>query len=293
MKYLKFLLLIAIIAIPMSVYAEKATTVDGLAKMYDSSGCKGCHADIYAQWEKSMHSRSLFGTKRTMGGFKGMIEAGLMKAYTKLGVKEVKDIKAEHFAQCFKCHLPQIKDATDEVAQQIAKAFIDGDKATLLKVNINCIVCHNTKAIVHKWQDGEPESGVVYGSKDGDHPDSKYTKMKKSVIMSETVACGQCHGSGPNLDFPQPSQCATAFGSYQHAYIPSGGSETCQDCHMHKDGKGHLMPAYSDTDMRKRAVDVDVDITPYKFLLKAGDAYPMAVVTVRMTNHAGHRIPDG
>lgn len=294
MRYVSVLFLVALLAMPSVVIgAEKAKTVDELAKMYDSTGCKSCHAEIYSQWEKSIHSRSLFGTKRTMGGFKGMIEAGLFKAYAKAGVKEVKDIKAEHFAQCFKCHLPQIKDATDAVAQQIAKAFIDGDKATLLKVNINCVVCHNLKAIVHKWQDGEPEAGVIYGSKDAAHPDGTYKTLKKSVIMSEALACGQCHGSGPNLDFPQPSQCATAFGSYQHAYIPSGGSETCQDCHMKKNNKGHLMPAYSDADMRKMAFDVNVDIESYKFLLKAGDAYPMSVVTVRMTNHAGHRVPDG
>jgi nitrate/TMAO reductase-like tetraheme cytochrome c subunit len=295
MKLFKFTLILLFIALPLMAFgAEKAKTIDELAKMYDSSSCKGCHKDIYEQWEKSMHSRSLFGTKRTMGGYKGMIEAGLMKAYTKLGVKEIKDIKMEHFAQCFKCHLPHaLKDGTDELAQQIAKAFIDGDKATLVKVGINCVVCHNTKAIVHKWQDGEPEKGVIYGSKDGAHPDAAYKTMKKSVILSEAVACGQCHGSGPNLDFPQPSQCATQYGSYQHSYIPSGGSETCQDCHMKKDGKGHLMPAYSDADMVKRAVDVDVDFKAYKFLLKAGDSIPTAVATVRITNNAGHRIPDG
>jgi nitrate/TMAO reductase-like tetraheme cytochrome c subunit len=294
MRYVSVLFLVALLAMPsVGISAEKAKTVDELAKMYDSTGCKSCHAEIYSQWEKSIHSHSLFGTKRTMGGYKGMIEAGLFKAYSKLGVKEVKDIKVEHFAQCFKCHLPQIKDATDAVAQQLAKAFIEGDKATLLKVNINCVVCHNLKAIVHKWQDGEPEAGVIYGSKDADHPDGTYKKLKKSVIMGEALACGQCHGSGPNLEFPQPSQCATAYGSYQHAYIPSGGSETCQDCHMKKNNKGHMMPAYRDADMRKMAFDVNVDIESYKFLLKAGDAYPMSVVTVRMTNHAGHRVPDG
>ena len=293
MRFIMLMLIALFAAMPMPALAQKANTIDELAKMYDSSSCKTCHAEIYGQWEKSMHSRSLFGTKRTMGGFKGSLEGGLMKAFAKTGVKEVKDIKVEHFAQCFKCHLPQIKDATDEVAQQIATAFIAGDKATLEKLGITCIVCHNTKAIIHKWQDGEPEAGVIYGSKDGAHPDKKYKTMKKSAIMSEAVLCGQCHGLGPNLEFPQPSQCATAYGSYLHAYIPSGGTETCQDCHMKKDGKGHLMPAYSDADMRKRAVAVDVEATSYKFLMKAGDSIPMSVVTVRITNKAGHRIPDG
>jgi len=291
---LRLVLILAVLCLPAFAFGEKAKTVDELAKMYDVSSCKGCHSKIFEEWEKSMHSNSLFGTKRTLGGFKGMIEAGLMKAYTKAGVKEIKDIKMEHFAQCFKCHLPQaVKSGSDELAQQLAKAFVDADAATLKKVGINCLVCHNTKAIVHKWQDGEPEKGVVYGSKDGAHPDKVYTAMKKSVIMKEAVACGQCHGIGPNFEFAQPSQCATLYGSYLHAYVPSGGTETCQDCHMKKDGKGHLMPAYRDPDMIKRSVDVDVTTKGYKFLLKAGDSVPKALVTVKITNNAGHRIPDG
>lgn len=296
MRAVKLVLIMLFIALPLTAFAaeKKANSIDELAKMYDSSSCKTCHAEIYAQWEKSMHSRSLFGTKRTMGGFKGMIEAGFMKAYAKMGVKEIKDIKMEHFAQCFKCHLPHaVKDGSDELARQLAKAFADGDAATLKKVGINCIVCHNTKAIVHKWQDGEPEKGVIYGSKDGAHPDATYKTMKKSVILGEAVACGQCHGTGPNLEFPQPSQCGTAYGSYLHAYIPAGGTETCQDCHMKKDGKGHLMPAHGDKDMMKMGISVEVDATAYKFLLKAGDSIPKAVVTVKMINKAGHRIPDG
>jgi len=295
MKGFKIMLvLLMVIALPLAASAQKAKNVDELAKMYDVSSCKQCHAKIFDEWDKSMHSRSLFGSKRTMGGFKGMIEAGFMKAYGKLGVKEIKDIKLEHFAQCFKCHAPHImKDGTDELAQQLATAFVDGDAATLKKVGINCIVCHNTKAIVHKWQDGEPEKGVIYGSKDGAHPDKTFTAMKKTAIIGEAVMCGQCHGTGPNLEFPQPSQCATAYGSYLHAYIPAGGTETCQDCHMKKHGKGHLMPAHGDKDMMKDGISVNVEASAYKFLLKAGDSIPKAVVKVSMTNKAGHRIPDG
>jgi hypothetical protein len=306
MKFLRLILVLFFAAAPIAAGhaaepadGKKAKTVDELAQMYNVSSCKQCHANIYEQWEKSIHSRSLIGTGRTLGGFKGMISGGLKGAFAKSGVKETKDIKIEHFAQCFKCHLPQIKDATDEVAQQIAKAFEDGDKATLAKVNINCLVCHNIKAIVHKWQDGEPEKDVVYGGKDGDHCDKDgncakvYTKMKKSVIMSESVMCGQCHGTGPNFEFPQPSQCATLYGSYLHSYIPAGGTATCQNCHMGKDAKGHTMPAYRDPDMAKKAVDVEVTAKGYKFLFKAGDLIPKTAVTVKITNNAGHRIPDG
>jgi nitrate/TMAO reductase-like tetraheme cytochrome c subunit len=285
--------MLVLLSLPdVALAQQKARTVDDLAKMYDVTSCKQCHAKVYEEWEKSTHARSLIGTGRTIGGFQGMIRAGLMGAFTKSGVKDVGDVKVEHVAWCFKCHLPQISNATDEVARELVKAYLDADRATLGKVNVNCLVCHNMKAIVHKWQDGEPEKGVVYGSKDGPHPDT-YAAMKKSAVMKEAVMCGQCHGTGPNFEFPQPSQCGTSYGSYLHAYVPAGGTETCQDCHMKRDGKGHLMPAYRDADMAKRAVDVDVEARGYKFLLKAGDSIPTAVVTVKITNKAGHRIPDG
>ncbi|MBI5097715.1 MAG: hypothetical protein HZB30_00555 [Nitrospirae bacterium] len=109
--------------------------------------------------------------------------------------------------------------------------------------------------------------------------------------MKEVVMCGQCHGLGPNFEFPQPSQCATLYGSYTHAYVPSGGAETCQDCHMKKSGKGHTMPAYRDPDMLKMAMDVEVTAQGYKAFPE--NLTPMAVVTVKTANKAGHRIPDG
>ena len=46
--------------------------------------------------------------------------------------------------------------------EEIAKAMLKDDKATIRKLNISCLVCHNEKAVVH----GRPEKGVVYGNKD-------------------------------------------------------------------------------------------------------------------------------
>jgi len=285
--------LAAIIGFPIPSQAQKARTVDELSKMYDVSTCKACHTKIYEEWEKSIHARSLVGTGRTAATIRTAILDGLMKEQTKSGVKEIKDIKVEHLMMCAKCHLPQLKDATDEVAQQLAKAAVDLDIKTLEKVNINCLICHNTHSIIHKWHDGLPEKGVVYGTKDGSHPDKAFPTMKKTVIMKESAMCGQCHGLGPNFDLPQPIQCATLYGSYLHAYIPAGGTETCHDCHIKKYGKGHLMPSYRDPDIAQGAVTMEVSILGYKFLPKAGDPRPTALVTVKLTSNAGHRIPDG
>lgn len=297
---LVLLLAFMLLLVPLTVQsAQKAKSIDELAKMYDVSSCKTCHEKIYNEWEKSYHAKSLVGSPRTMATIAGTVRDGLLKEYTKLGLKSIKDIKVEHMMICAKCHLPQLKDATDEVAQEIAQAAIDGaagDEAArkkLEKIGINCLICHNQKAIIHKWTDGEVDPNAVYGKKEGAHADAKFKTIKKSPIIQESILCGQCHGLGPNFEMPEPAQCATLYGSYLHAYIPSGGSETCQDCHMKKDGQGHLMPGYRDPKIARSAVKVEIDAKGYKFLPKAGDSVPMATVTVKLTSKAGHRIPDG
>lgn len=288
------------VLIPVVVLgAEKAKSIDELAKMYDVSSCQMCHAKIFSEWEKSYHAKSLVGSTRTMATLSSSIQNGLLQEYTKLGLKGVKDIKVEHMMICAKCHLPQLKDATDAVAQEIAQAAIDGAsgdedaRKKLEKIGINCLVCHNQKAIIHKWTDGEIDPKAVYGKKEGAHGDSKYNALKKSNIIQESIFCGQCHGLGPNFEMAEPVQCATLYGSYLHSYVPSGGSETCQDCHMKKDGQGHFMPGYRDAKIARGAVNVELDAKGYKFLPKVGDSVPTAVMTVKLTSQAGHRIPDG
>ncbi|MBE0574725.1 MAG: cytochrome C [Desulfuromonadales bacterium] len=283
----------------------KANTIAELVAMYDSSSCEECHLDIHADWLKSAHSRSIFGTGRTAATFRTTILNGCME-WPYSGVKEFEEVKVEHLQGCTKCHLPQLADATDEVAQEMMntiltfmKAYQEGDtetfeknKATLLSLNINCLVCHNRNAIVHKWTDGYPQQGVVYGSMEGEHPSDDFPAMAKSPIMKESILCGQCHGLGPNFELENPTQCATAYGSYLWAYKAEGGRETCQECHMHKTGLGHNMQSYRDPGMIEAALDFDVEA--YGMHWRDGSLVsPKAVVKVAMTNKTGHSIPDG
>lgn len=279
---------------PINLLAEqpKAKTLAELIKRYDVSSCKKCHTQIFDQWEKSLHARSIIGTPRTLDAFSRMVKNYLLSDQWKYaGVKKIEDIKIEHLMPCLECHLPQTKFATDDVAVEIAKAAVNGDLNTLSKLSINCLVCHHDKAIIHQWVDGPPEDNVIYGNKSGKHEGvSYYSMIKKSLVLQESIFCGQCHGLGPGFHYPNPVHCAMLYGSYLNAYIPSGGTKTCQDCHMEK---GHFMSAYSDSDMAKKAVRVDVETLAYYFHPKAFEWTPLAVVTVRMTCNAGHRIPDG
>jgi len=90
--------------------------------------------------------------------------------------------------------MPQLADATDAVAKEFVGAIyelmdsysrddmktFEEKKDLLLKLNINCVVCHNRNAIVHKWTDGYPQAGVVYGATDGAHDDPDYGILKAS-----------------------------------------------------------------------------------------------------------------
>lgn len=297
MKHFGIALLIVLLVLPaIATGAEKAKTIDELAKMYDSTRCKGCHAEIYAQWEKSHHARSLMG----VGG--GLMMAPLAtKGATAFSPDDPKKATLATFP-CFKCHLPQaLTNATDAVAAEYAQALVAGDKAKVSKLNIGCIVCHNDKAIVHKLTDGAPKKDVLYSTKEvASHPDSVYKSVKKSLTMDHAVSCGQCHGLGPNFEFANPVQCANLYGSYEHNYISKGGTTQCQECHMKKvDGKAdhRIAPDFDDKELTgkllKESIDMDVQTLGLEWLRKAKDLRPMVIVNTRIRTHAGHRTPDG
>ncbi len=291
-------------AMPEAPPKEKAKTMAELAARYDSSSCKDCHEEIYNQWEKSLHARSILGTPRTAPTIITAIDKGI-KNFECSGVTDDKDLEVRHLMMCAKCHLPQLDEATDDVAREIVatiRAWMkeeDDAKSEALRkkiesVNIGCMVCHNKKAIIHKWSDGYPQPDTVYGAQAGAHDSPEFPKMAKAPAISETIFCGQCHGLGPNFELDQPSQCATLYGSYLYAYIPEGGSETCQECHMHKSGLGHDMEAYRSEVMRKMSLDVDVESQALFWRKnKAEGVIPQGIVHVNILNKTGHVVPDG
>jgi hypothetical protein len=180
----------------------------------------------------------------------------------------------------------------------LTEALLAKDSAKVAKLQITCVVCHNSKAIIHKRELGEPEKGVLYSSKKNvdAHPDKTFTKVKKSAIMQDSVFCGQCHGLGPNLEFDQAFQCANLYGSYLHNYVSSGGTKTCQECHMQK-GDHLIAPNFNDdkgtSELLAKAINLDVQTIGYEWLRKAATYVPKIVVETRITTTAGHRIPDG
>jgi len=284
----------------------KANSIAELVARYDSRSCIECHQDAHDQWAASMHARPIFGTGRTAMTFRTSIDNGCLQ-WEASGVKSPKDVRVEHLMGCAKCHLPQLADATDKVAQEIVTtidawrdALNNDDEETAAKhadklssLNINCLVCHNRNAITHKWVDGYPRRDTVYGvSGEGEHPDDKFTAMKPSPVMSESIFCGQCHGLGPNLELENPTQCATAYGSYLFAYVPEGGTQTCVECHMRESGLGHNMQSFRVKEMSDHAVEMHVNARAIVWRDNT-TMRPKATVKVELTNRTGHGIPDG
>lgn len=149
----------------------KAKTIKELAERYDSSSCMDCHEEIYDEWENSLHSHSLLGSPRTAPTIITAIEKGL-KNFPYSGVESDEDITVEHLWMCAKCHIPQLDEATDDVAREIVatirawmQAYREGEmekveelQATIASLNISCTVCHNKMALIHKWAHGYPQA---------------------------------------------------------------------------------------------------------------------------------------
>ncbi|MBU2469866.1 MAG: cytochrome c family protein [Proteobacteria bacterium] len=256
----------------------------GLLERYDSKRCQECHGEIYEQWSRSHHARSLMG----LDGF------SFMSKYLRKGplaVKRPQDATLANFP-CAKCHLPQLLTAGDQVAKELAEVIWRDDKAVVGRLNIGCLVCHQDKAVVHH----RPEPGVLYGAKALQDHEGDVKTVRRSAFMSSPAFCGQCHGMGPNFEFTPPVQCATLYGSYLHGYVADGGSRTCLDCHM--SGKDHTFPPdFSDREgtakLYRDALPMEVQALPYTFHPGHGQYAPQVVVGVTIRNRAGHRIPDG
>ncbi len=284
--------------------AGKAGTLADLVRMYDSGPCAACHPAVYDQWRTSAHATTVFGGGRTAAALGSALRDGLMQ-WRYSGVKGDNDVTVPHLMGCAKCHLPQLADAGDGAARELAEALsawrgaVDrsdqagaGQAAEKLKaLNVGCLVCHNRNAIIHKWTDGYPKAGEVYGSREGTHPGNGFPALKKSPIMGESILCGQCHGLGPNLELDNPTQCSSVYGSYLYTFRAQGGTETCQDCHMRRNKVGHgTRRPGGDPALAREALDFSADARGFLWRDRTR-LLPRVAVDVAMTNKAGHSLP--
>lgn len=285
-------------AVQANAAMKEADTIDQLVKMYDDSRCKECHEEIYKQWEQSWHANTI---NSSLDGMRNFIMVGIGKEWKK-------PLSKAQILKCLDCHAPVVNFASEKLAMKIGDMIVTaldkkGTKESeeamkqLARINVGCTVCHNIKATsVAIGLRGKPEYGAVYGvhgKKSDGHKTIQAVELKRSIF------CMQCHGIYDAPDGEQ-IQCNTLSGSYQNAYNNLGGSQTCQDCHMHEKDRGHLFPGGHDLAMVKEGLGLKVEIDAYRHLpgqvpnVKNSKGWvPSAVVTAFVKNKAGHRIPDG
>lgn len=278
-----------------ATYAEggSAKSIDELAKLVDDSKCRTCHAAVYDEWKVTPHADPI---NLSLGGMSNFFEVGVKKEWSR-------KITKNEVMKCLDCHAPVVRFASEELAVKIADMIVKANntkdpaekeslKKELAKLNVNCVGCHNLKATtIDLGIRGEPKPGAVYGVHGKKSPGHDTIK---AVELSTALFCMQCHGV---YDAPdgESIQCNTLSESYQANYVSRGGSRTCQDCHIKEKNRGHKMLGGRDLELVKEGIGFNVEVTPYRHLPKAPDTKwtPSAIVTVELTNNAGHRIPDG
>jgi hypothetical protein len=269
--------------------AKPAETIDELTARFSDDQCRTCHAAIYDEWKESFHSQSLL---HSLGGMRNFVAIGIPQEWRR-------DVTKSDLMKCFHCHAPQLYDASEALVKKVGDTVVgavdekdplkkEGFRKELARLNVNCIVCHNT--VVHRpsmgWY-GPPEKGVIYGTKGTQAPH----KTALSATMKSSLFCGQCHGTynPPDSD---TVFCNTLHESYLNAYLPNGGQKVCQDCHMREKKRGHRFPGAYEADILRDGLDFEAEVTRYNHIV-GKEWKPRIVATVNIYNKSGHRTPDG
>jgi hypothetical protein len=290
---LAFSALVLFVSIPLASMAGEAETIAELLDGLDSRACAQCHKEVYGQWERSFHSKSLVSA---LPGMRNFFKAGVPEEWKR-------KLSKEDVVKCLDCHAPAVRSASEELALELASMAVRAQESTdekekalfreqLSGLNVGCMACHNLKATsAMAGALGEPEKGAVYSPHPGE---TGAHKTLRSEAMGVSLFCAQCHRTytAPDGDVVQ---CTTIAGSYYDNYVPGGGSQRCQDCHMREAGRGHAMPGGHSADMVKAALDLSAEVRPFVEPPEKGGAAwrPAALVTVWVKNAAGHRVPDG
>ncbi|MCM2359888.1 MAG: multiheme c-type cytochrome ExtKL [Geobacteraceae bacterium] len=281
-----FILILILLLLPLAARGEYKTLGE-LVRAYDDKPCQACHRKIHDEWRQSAHSRSMV---ESLGITRDFIVA--------IGRDWHKPVTREQLMRCMECHAPQMEEASEEVTQEVAGLVVTavegadekaraGALASLGKLSVTCIVCHNTRAVIEQNAGGAAEKGVFHGPAGNPSPAHG---TRKSAALASPLFCGQCHRT-----YTPPDReivfCSSLYESYQDGYRAGGGTQRCQDCHIQAKGRGHRMPGSHDPELVQEGLVLEasargIRVQPKKWL-------PAAVLEVSVSNRAGHRTPDG
>ncbi len=193
-----------IFCIFMAIFVQNAIAIQ-TSDYIQPEVCGGCHTDIYAQWNGSMHSNS----------HKDPV-------YEKLFLMASRETNNTFNPFCSKCHVP-----IDFLAGNIPSA--DNYKVSeISEKGISCDFCHTVNA----------SSGIGNGAfisspgkiKRGPFDDSNYSTFHLtaySQLHTRSEFCGMCH----NVNHPfNGLVLENTYSEWKEG--PYNETTQCQDCHM-------------------------------------------------------------
>jgi len=218
--------------------------------------CAQCHAAQHADWQTSLHSR-------TMGpGLRWQLML----------------MNQEQGNRCLRCHAPLAEQKAlvalelgwPNAPKQPPPGFVPAD---LGHGGLVCAACHVRG---HERFGPPPRGKVAAGG-----PHGGFTV---SEAFTDSRFCAHCHQfpeDGPRLAGKLQEDTWAQWAASDYAQ-EGPGRQTCQSCHM--PDRKHLWRGIHDPEMTRRAINVQLK------LADLGDGRHEAVATVRNTG-AGHHFP--
>lgn len=190
-----------------------------LGQFISPETCGGCHGEIYAQWQGSMHNLASDDFI-----YNEVANAGLVGLTDKAEIEE-----AEH---CQICHTP-----VGYVTGYPRKTSDERSKiAPIARQGVQCDYCHSITGAyaVYNAQfkyspgNGEDDPGVKRGPfKDSE---SDYHKSEFSEFHTKSELCGTCHDV---KHVTLGTWLETTYQEWQKSPYSKQGVQ-CQDCHMYQ-----------------------------------------------------------
>jgi len=175
--------------------------------------CAGCHADIFKQWNGSMHSQAFVDP--------------VFQALWKLGAQETKGLTDK---LCGGCHAAAGVVSNDLVFKD--NQFFTSDIA---KRGVHCDLCHTVKGT--RFIDtptNEPQNASIIVDpgpvKRGPYKDavSPFHETAYSELHTKSIFCANCH----NVFHPVNNfHIERTYDEWKYSVYAQNGIQ-CQDCHM-------------------------------------------------------------
>ena len=185
--------------------------------------CGGCHAEIFEQWENSMHNlahKDPVYSRVSQFLRKGLINEG-----------EIQEAES-----CVKCHTPvgHLTGFPEKLSDDLSKT------PEIATKGIQCDYCHSVETVKRMYNNGlvlkpgqgEDDPGIKYGPFDDAEPD--FHEALYSKLHTQSQICGTCHNV-KHVSFG--TDLETTYTEWQNSPYNSKDPAKrieCQGCHMYQ-----------------------------------------------------------